>query len=105
MIAAAPSLTPEALPAVTVPSGRTIGLSLASASMVVARGCSSWSTTTGSPLRCGIWTATISRASRPLACAFAAFSWLRSAKASWSSRDTWNSWATFSPVLGMVSSP
>ena len=33
MIAAAPSLTPEALPAVTVPSGRTIGFSLASASM------------------------------------------------------------------------
>ena len=30
--AAAPSLTPEALPAVTVPSGRTIGFSLASAS-------------------------------------------------------------------------
>ncbi len=29
MIAAAPSLTPEALPAVTVPSARTIGFSLA----------------------------------------------------------------------------
>ena len=40
--APAPSLTPEALPAVTVPSGRTIGFSLASVSSVVsARGCSS----------------------------------------------------------------
>ena len=44
MSAAAPSLTPDALPAVTVPSGRTIGFSLPSASSVVARGCSSLST-------------------------------------------------------------
>ena len=67
MIAAAPSLTPEALPAVTVPSARTMGLSLASASRVVARGCSSRSTITRSPLRCGISTPTISAASRPFA--------------------------------------
>ncbi len=52
--AAAPSLTPEALPAVTVPSARTIGFSFASASSVVsARGCSSLSTTTGSPRSAG----------------------------------------------------
>src|SRR5450830_1830339 len=37
----APSLTPEALPAVTVPSARTTPLSFASASILVARGCSS----------------------------------------------------------------
>jgi hypothetical protein len=37
--AAAPSLTPEALPAVTVPPWRNdVGFSLASASIVVARG-------------------------------------------------------------------
>ena len=85
--AAAPSLTPEALPAVTVPSLRNGVGSLASCSSVVsARGCSSLSTTTGSPFRCGIVTGTISCASRPLACAAAAFCWLRSAKASWSSR-------------------
>ena len=59
--AAAPSLTPEALPAVTVPPWRNGVGSLASASSVVsARGCSSLSTTTGSPLRCGIVTGTIS---------------------------------------------
>ena len=103
--AAAPSLTPDALPAVTVPSLRTIGFSLASLSRLVRRGCSSVSTMSGSPLRCGISTATISAARRPLACAAAVFSWLRSAKASWSSRLIWNSSATFSAVLGMVSSP
>ena len=53
--AAAPSLTPEALPAVTVPSGRTIGFSFAERlERRVARGCSSRSTTSGSPFRCGI---------------------------------------------------
>ena len=42
MSAAAPSLTPEALPAVTLPSARTMPPSLASASSVVSgRGCSS----------------------------------------------------------------
>ncbi|CFW57304.1 Uncharacterised protein [Bordetella pertussis] len=47
--AAAPSLTPEALPAVTEPPSRTTPLSLASASRLVSRGCSSLDTTTGSP--------------------------------------------------------
>ncbi len=55
----APSLTPEALPAVTVPSGLTIGFSLASASSVVSRGCSSTATTV-SPLRPGTVTGVIS---------------------------------------------
>ena len=58
---------------VTVPSGRTTPLSLASASRLVARGCSSESTTTASPFRCGIDTGTISSAKRPSRCAAAAF--------------------------------
>ena len=41
---------PDELPAVTVPVGRTTGLSLPSASRVVARGCSSRSTRTDAPL-------------------------------------------------------
>jgi hypothetical protein len=44
----APSVTPLALPAVTVPSGRTKPLSLLSASRLVSRGCSSRSTTMAS---------------------------------------------------------
>ncbi len=54
--AAAPSLTPEALPAVTVPPSAKSGLQLRRAPpcVVPARGCSSLSTTSGSPLRCGI---------------------------------------------------
>ncbi|MNN52565.1 hypothetical protein D3C81_1672740 [compost metagenome] len=84
--AQAPSFTPEALPAVTVPSARTTPRSLASASMLVARGCSSRSTTMASPFFCGIVTAVISWASVPSAWAREAFSWLRSAIRSWSSR-------------------
>ena len=80
--AAAPSLTPLALPAVMVPPSRTIGLSLASASRLVRRGCSSVSNMIGSPLRCGIVTATISAARRPLAKAAAARCWLVWAKRS-----------------------
>ena len=49
--AAAPSFTPDALPAVTVPGLRTIGFSFARPSNVVSgRGCSSLSTTTGPAL-------------------------------------------------------
>ena len=104
--AQAPSLTPDALPAVTVPSGRTMPLSLASASMVVsARGCSSLLTSSGSPRFCAIDTGTISSASRPAATAAAARCWLRSANASWSARDTLKSAATFSAVSGIESTP
>ncbi|KGX62712.1 hypothetical protein Y025_6322 [Burkholderia pseudomallei TSV32] len=78
----APSFTPDALPAVTVPSGRTTPLSFASASRVVSRGCSSRATTSGSPFFCAIVTGAISCASVPSACARAAFCWLRSANAS-----------------------
>ena len=56
----APSLTPEALPAVTVPSGRTTPVSFASASIEVSRGCSSFETTIGSPFFWAIVTGVIS---------------------------------------------
>ncbi|MNR11030.1 hypothetical protein D3C85_1273110 [compost metagenome] len=60
--AAAPSLTPEALPAVTVLSGPLTGLSLPRVSRVVsARGCSSCSTTL-SPFLWAMRTGTISSA-------------------------------------------
>ncbi len=57
--ATAPSLMPDALPAVTLPSGLTTPFSLASASSVVSRGCSSLLTTV-SPFLPGMVTATIS---------------------------------------------
>jgi hypothetical protein len=86
--AAAPSLTPLALPAVTVPPSRTKGLSLASASAVVsARGCSSTSKVTVS-LRPFTVTGVICAASTPSCCARAARCWERRAKASWSARLT-----------------
>ena len=49
--------------------------------------CSSVSTTIGSPLRCGTLTGTISSAKTPDAMAASARCWLRSANASWSSRE------------------
>ncbi len=104
--AQAPSLTPEALPAVTVPSGLTTPLSLDSDSSVVsARGCSSLSTTSGLPFFCGIVTGTISSARRPSFIAAAARCWLRSAKVSWSAREILKSAATFSAVSGIESTP
>ncbi|MCY1297258.1 hypothetical protein D9M70_466910 [compost metagenome] len=104
--AQAPSLTPEALPAVTLPSLRNGVPSLASCSRVVSpRGCSSCSTTFAGPLRWAISTGTISLARRPLAWAAAAFCWLRRAKASWSARAMLNCAATFSAVSGIESMP
>ncbi|MNP20096.1 hypothetical protein D3C76_1126570 [compost metagenome] len=104
--AQAPSLTPEALPAVMLPPSRNGVPSLASCSRVVSpRGCSSCSTTLVGPLRWGISTATISLARRPLAWAAAARCWLRRAKASWSAREMLNCSATFSAVSGMESMP
>ena len=77
--APAPSLRPEALPAVIVVPGPSSGLSRARSSSVVSgRGCSSRSTTRVSlPTFTG--TGTISSASQPLARARSARSWLRSA--------------------------
>src|SRR6185437_8296038 len=106
MIAAAPSLMPEALPAVMVPGLRTIGLSFAKSSSVVpGRRCSSLSTAIGPALPPGDCTGTISSAKNPAACAFAARCCERSANASCSLRATWNSSATFSPVSAMESTP
>ena len=75
--AAAPSLTPEELPAVTVPSLRKSVGNFASFSTVVpARGCSSFATNEVSPFFCGTGTAMISSAKRPLSCALTARAWL-----------------------------
>ncbi len=88
-----------------MPPARNGVPSFASASRLVSRGCSSRSTTVGAPFFAGSVTATISAASRPLAWAASARCWLRSAKASWSARETANSAATFSPVSGIESMP
>jgi len=69
-IAAAPSLSPEELPAVTVPLGLKAGLRRLRASKLVSRlGRSSWETTTGSPFRWGTLTGKISSPNLPLSCA------------------------------------
>ena len=94
--AAAPSLIPDELPAVTLPSLRKAGLSAAIfAASVSGRGCSSRSTSS---------TATSSSANRPAASAAAHRRWLSSANASWSSRLTDQRSATFSPVSPIDSS-
>ena len=60
-VAEAPSLSPLALAAVTVPSFLNAGLSFAAIAMVESgRGCSSVSKIFGSPFRCGMLTGTIS---------------------------------------------
>ena len=105
-MAAAPSLIPEALPAVTrlpgVPSARgNAPRSLASlASSVSFFGNSSTLNSTIS-LFFLIMTGTISSLNRPEACAAAAFCWEASAKASSSSRvrPYWSQ--TFSAVVPM----
>ncbi|MNU00425.1 hypothetical protein D3C72_2435530 [compost metagenome] len=74
------------MPAVTLPSARTTPFSFASASSVVARGCSSWLKMTGSPFLTGSVTGTISRSKTPSAIATAALFWLANANASWSAR-------------------
>ena len=87
---------PLAFPAVTVPSARNAGFSRASASAFVSgRGCSS---TVTSP------TATSSSSKRPAALAAAQRFCERSANASWSSRETSQRSATFSPVSPIDSS-
>ena len=58
--AQAPSFTPDALPAVTEPCACTMGLSLASASKDVLRGCSSRVTSKASPFFWGMVTGQIS---------------------------------------------
>ena len=88
-VAAAPSLMPEELPAVTLPPSRKAGRSLPSASSEVsARGCSSRVTTTGSPFFCGTVTGTIWSSNRPPSIAAIARWWDRRAKASCRARVT-----------------
>ena len=118
-IAAAPSLIPLELPAVTVPPFLKAGFSLASFSILVSRtyspfsclyrGCSSIFTFTGSPFRCGTAIGIISSLNLPLLMASTARRWLSSAKVSCSSRVMSLSPAMFSAVsprltIGNISS-
>ena len=100
--AAAPSLMPDALPAVTEPALSKAGRRPASTSAVVlALMNSSLLNSTGSPLRCGMLTPTISSLNLPAACAAAAFAWLPAARASCISRVMPWALATFSAVMPM----
>src|SRR6476661_3870420 len=85
--AAAPSFTPGAFPAVVAPSLLNTGFSAASRSAEVSRRGPSSVSTTVSPLRPGTVTSTISSARCPASWAATARWWLRSAQASWSSRE------------------
>ena len=91
--AAAPSFSPEELPAVTVPPGLKAGRRRARVSAVVSgRGCSSTSTMTGSPFFWEMGTGTVSSAQYFWSAASFQRRWLERAKASWSSRETpWRS--------------
>ena len=88
--AAAPSFTPGAFPAVTVPpSFLKAGRSRPRASALVSgRTGSSYSSRMGSPRRCGISTGRISSLNQHSRMARAALWWLAAANASWSSRET-----------------
>ena len=84
----APSLMPDAFPAVTEPSFLNAGFSAPSFSAVVpARGYSSVSMRSGSPFFCGTSTATISASKLPSPTARTARRWLSAANASWSARE------------------
>ena len=87
--AAAPSLMPEALPAVTVPSLVKAGRSFCIASSEAPkRGYSSVSITLSPDLPPGTVTGTISSLKRPDLTACSALFWLETAKASCSARVT-----------------
>ena len=97
--AAAPSVIPEALAAVTVPfSGSKTGESLRMLSNLASgRGCSSFATTVA-PFRDDTVTGDSSASKRPASCAAPAFFWLSSANRSCSSRGMSSSRASFSAV-------
>ena len=80
--AAAPSLRPDAFPAVTVPSLKMVRSFASFSALVVRFGYSSVSNIIGSPFFCGIITGIISSLKRPLSMAAIAFCWLVSAKLS-----------------------
>ena len=97
--AAAPSLSGQALPAVTWPSGRNTGLSAASPSSVTpARGPSSFDTTVPS----GRVTGVISSAKKPFSTLATARSCESLANSSISVRDTPSYSTTFSAVWPMA---
>ncbi len=111
-MAAAPSVIPGALPAVTVPSSAPprsspagsskAGFRRASASAVVSRrGLSSTSTTVSRPFASRTVTGAISSAKRPPSWAATARRWLSRAKASWSERLTCSRIATRSAWVPM----
>ena len=85
IIAADPSFTPLAFPAVTVPFFLKGVGKLDNFSILVCLGCSSLSTIKSSPFLCLTLTGVISLFILPLEIAFKAFFWLLSANISWSS--------------------
>ncbi|MNP09996.1 hypothetical protein D3C76_1021270 [compost metagenome] len=97
--AAAPSLIPDAFPAVTVPFSLNIGFNLFNASIVFPNlGNSSVSKTT-SPFLVFIVIGTISSLNSPDLIAFSAFNCDSSENLSCSSLDTAHCSATFSAVI------
>ena len=99
MTAAAPSLSGQALPAVTVPPSRNTGWRLASPSRVVlGRGPSSFTTTVPSASVTGM----ISRSKNPFCWDSTARVWESSANSSCSARPTFSNSATFSAVWPMA---
>ena len=102
--AAAPSLTPGAFPAVTVPSFLNAGFSaLQRLDRRLAAGDSSVSNRTGSPFLLGIVDRhDLALEHRRASIAAIAFLWLSSAHASWSSRVTFQRSATTSPGVPHV---
>ncbi len=99
MTAAAPSLSGQALPAVTVPPSRKTGFSWDSpSSVVLGRGPSSLVTTVPS----GSVTGMISRSKKPFSCDSTARVCDSSANSSISSRPTFSYSATFSAVWPMA---
>ena len=100
-MAAAPSLIPEALPAVTMPSFLKAGFRRARVSTVVpGRGPSSVSTIT-EPFLPLTSTGTISSLNLPSAMAFSHFCWLLAENSSSISRVRCHCSATFSAVMPM----
>ena len=93
---------PEALAAVTDPSFANAGFRPATESSVVpALMNSSAANATGSPLRCGIITGTISSLNLPAFCAASALFWLATANSSCCAREISYCLATFSAVVPM----
>ena len=96
-IAAAPSLMPDELPAVTVPSFVNAGFKEANFSRLVLRGCSSTSINLSS-----ILTPTISSFHLPASNAAKYFSCEANANSSWATLVICHCFATFSAVSPML---